>query len=315
MIYCIFMLAKVPEILNGAMDFDSFYTLFRNEKDPFVLRILTFLFDIYFGLGVPETSKKHRITNETGYKYAKIWRTRGIDGLRPKYKTDRSSKMSEKEIKAVYNQIREGKVNNTDDLLEFIYEKFNITYSQSWAYDFYRDLSLKDGIKYPLAKKQEKTKHENENDNKDEPKIFINEEGLECIKVSKKLYFIRFEDDLDFLNDFIKAEKNNKHLKRYLFMNSLNHGVNLKDAGNIFNISISTARRWLKLWNKSGLDGLKIEWGEGRPSLLTDEELNQIKEYMRNNHVTRHSEVHKYILVNFNVDYSLYHIYRLVKKN
>jgi len=97
-------------------------------------------------------------------------------------------------------------------------------------------------------------------------------------------------------------------------MNSLNEGIELKTAGDICNISITTARRWLKLWNESGLDGLKIEWGEGRPALLTNEQIAQLKEYMRNNLVTQHSEVHKYILTHFNVDYSLYQIYRIVKK-
>ena len=147
-----------------------------------------------------------------------------------------------------------------------------------------------------------------------EPEIIVNDNGLECIKVSEKLYFTRYLEDLKILKDFIRFEKNNKHLKRYIFMNSLNQGIELKTAGDICNISINTARKWLKLWNESGLDGLKIEWGKGRPALLTEEQIAQLKDYMRNNLVTRHSDVHKYILANFNVDYSLYHIYRLVKK-
>jgi len=309
------MLAEVPEILNGAMDFDSFYSLLRKEKNSFVLRILYFVFDLYCGLSVPEASKKHRITNETGYKYAKSWRTKGIKGITPKYHGGKQSKMNKKQIKVVKDQIRNGKVHSTDDLINFICEKFEIDYSESWAYELYKELSLKDGIKYPLPKKEIKLENKSDSDNKCESKIFFNNDGLECVKVSKRLYFTRFKDDLDILKDFIGYEKNNKHLKRYLFMNSLNNGVNLKVASDIFNISISTARKWLHLWNKSGLDGLKIEWGEGRPSFLTDDQLGQVKEYMGNNHVTRHSEVHKFILTNFNVDYSLYHIYRLVKKN
>jgi transposase len=309
------MLVKVPEILNGGVDFDFFYSLVRKEKNPFVLRILYFIFDLYYGLGVPEASKKHRITKETGYKYAKLWRTEGIDGLIPKYNNGKPSKMTEKEINIVIDQIREGKVHNIDDLIKFILENFKINYSKSWAYDFYRELSLKDGIKYPLPRKEKKSDDDNCFDVEDESKVFFNDNGLMCVKVSKKLYFTRYEEDIIILKDLIFSEKNNKHLKRYLFMNSLDNGVDLYDAANIFNVSISTARKWLKLWNELGLDGLKIEWGEGRPSLLTDEQLVQLKDYIQNNHVTRHSEIHKYILINFNIDYSLYHIYRLVKKN
>jgi len=309
------MLVRVPEILDGSVDFDSFYSLLRKEKDPFVLRILYFIYDLYCGLSVPEASKKHRITKETGYKYAKLWRTEGIDGLSPKYNNGKSPKMTEKQIDMVHEQIRQGKVHDVDDLINFILKNFKIKYSKSWAYEVYRELSLKDGIKYPLPKKEKKLPDDKYLNEKKESKVFRNDDGLECVKVSKKLFFIRYEEDMNILKDFIDSEQDNKHLKRYLFINSLNNSVDLNVAADIFNISISTARKWLGLWNESGLDGLKIEWGEGRPCLLTDEQIAQVKDYITNNHVTRHSEIHKYILVNFNVDYSLYHIYRLVKKN
>jgi hypothetical protein len=67
------MLLKTPEILNGAVDFEIFHQTLRKEKNPIVLRILYFLYDLYYGLTVPEASKKHGISNETGYKYARIW--------------------------------------------------------------------------------------------------------------------------------------------------------------------------------------------------------------------------------------------------
>jgi len=308
------MLVEVPEILDGAMDFDSFHSLLRKEKNPIVLRILYFLYDLYCGLSVPEASKKHRITKETGYKYAKLWRTKGIKGIKWNYNNEKPSKMSEKEKIIVFNQIRKGKVNSVEDLVNFILKNFQIQYSKSWAYELLRELSYKDGIKYPLPKKEVKSEDKKGTDNENLPKIFLNKDGLECVKVSKKLYFIRY-DDIKFLNDLIYSEKNNKLLKRYLFINTLNNGISLENTSIICNISISTARKWLKLWNNSGLDGLKIKWGEGRPSFLTNEQLAKVKEYIRNNHVTRHSEVHRYILENFNVDYSLDHIYRLVKKN
>ena len=308
------MLVDVPDILKGSVDFDSFYSLVRKEKNPFVLRILYFIFDLYYGLSVPEASKKHRITKMTGYKYAKLWRTEGIDGLSPNYNNGKPSKMRKKQIYSVKNQIRQGKVHDVADLINFTLKNFKIKYSSSWAYEFYRKLSLEDGIKYPLPP-QEKNPHKESLNEKKESKVFLNNNGLVCLKVSKKLFFIRYEEDVIILKDLICSEKNYKHAKRYLFMNSLNNGINLSDAADIFSISISTARKWLKLWNESGLEGLKIEWGKGRPNLLTDEQIAQVKDYMHKHHVTRHSEIHKYILVNFNIDYSPYHMYRLVKKN
>ena len=308
------MLFEVPEILNGAMDFDSFYFLLRREKNPIVLRILYYIYDLYCGFSVPDTSKKHRITKETGYKYARIWRTKGIEGLFWDYHNGNPSKMNDEEWKNVLSQIRDGKVHNVEDLVNFILKNFKKIYSKSWAYELFRNLSLEDGIKYPLSPKEKKTEDKIKSVDKNQYEIFFNEEGLECVKVSKKLYFTRY-DDINLLNDLIDSEKNNKLLKRYIFINCLNNGFNLEEARIAVNTSISTARKWLKLWNEHGIEGLKIKWGDGRPSFLTHEQKSQVKEHMRNNHVTRHSEVHKYILENFNVNYSLDHIYRFIKKN
>jgi len=41
----------------------------------------------------------------------------------------------------------------------------------------------------------------------------------------------------------------------------LRNGFNLNQMTDILNISISTARVWLKNWNKDGLKGLNIKWG------------------------------------------------------
>ena len=186
------MLIKVPEILNGAMDFDSFYSLYRKEKNPIVMRILFYIFDLYHGLSVPEASKKHRITNETGYKYAKVWRTQGIDGLIPDYSNNgKPSKMTEEQIEIVTKQVRQGKVHNVDDLLNFILKNFKIEYGKDWAYGFFRDLGLKDGIKYPLPRKEKKLPVKKESNRDKEPEIILNN-GYECLTYSPTDYFMSF---------------------------------------------------------------------------------------------------------------------------
>jgi len=307
------MLLETPEILKGAVDFEIFYLLLRKEKNYLILRILYFIYDLYYGLSVTEASKKHKISKVTAYKYVNIWKTDGINGLVYKYGDGRPPKLSEDEKNIVKSEIRLGNISNVEDLINFILENFKIIYSNSWAYEFFKELSLIDGIKYPLSK-EEKTKNSEFKEEENKPTFFINESGLECLKVSEKLYFIRY-DDVNELKTIIKHEKNRKMLKRYLFINGLNNEYNLEDMVSILNISISSARKWLKLWNENGLIGLNIEWGEGRPSYLSDEQKQEVREYIKYNHVTRHSQVYKFILDNFNVEYSLKHIYRLLKKN
>jgi putative transposase len=308
------MILENPEILQGAMDFKSFHLLVRKEKNPFVLKILYYLYDVYYGLTVPEASKKHEITKDTGYKYVRIWRNEGRNGLIPNYGKGRSAKINEADEIILVDQIKSRKINDVDELLIYILKNFKIIYSKSWAYEFFKDLSLKEGVKYPLSKEEDKKlereveleKNENEND------VFINDEGLECIKLTKALHFIRHEDIND-LNFVMNHEKNHKMLKRYFFINGLNLGLDLEEISKIINISISTARKWLKLWNQKGLMGLVIHWGSGRPAFLTDDQFEQVRKHVINNNISRFSEIHKYILDEFNVDYSMKHLYRLKK--
>jgi putative transposase len=306
---------KTPEILKGAVNFKKFSALLRKEKNYLVLKILFFIQDLYYGLSVPEACEKHNISKETGYKYARVWRTEGINGLIPKYGDGRPSKLNENELLLVKNEIRVGKIHDVDDLVNFILSNFKVNHSKSWCYEFLRDLSLVDGIKYPLPFKEETAEDLEEINLKNKKyEIFINDDGLECLKVSKVLYFIRHEE-INQVKGLIKNEKNNKLLKRYLFVNLLNNGVDLKDASEFLGVSVSNCRLWLKYWNESGFKGLHIEWNGGRPSFLNDGEKEVVKDFMRNNHVTRHSEVHKFILERFGVNYSMNHMYGIVKKN
>ncbi|MDR3063845.1 MAG: hypothetical protein LBU40_06910 [Methanobrevibacter sp.] len=307
------MLVETPEILNGAVDFETFHSLLRKERNYLVLRILFFLLDLYYGLSVVEASKKHNIVKETGYKYARIWRTEGIKNLTYEYGDGRPSKLSKNDVMIVKSEIREGNISNVDDLVDFILKNFKTIYSKSWGYEFFKTLSLEDGIKYPLHK-EEKTENNQIKDHENQSNIIINEYGLKCLKVSKRLYFIKY-DEINQLSNYINDETNRKMLKRYLFINGLNNGYKLDDMVTILDISISSARKWLKLWNNNGLNGLKIEWGEGRPSYLSNSQKQEVRKFIKNNNVSRHSEVRKFILKSFGVEYSLKHIYRLLKKN
>lgn len=309
------MLAKNPKILEGAVNFEEFYDVYHKEKNTFVLRILSFLYDLYYGMPISDACKKHKITKDTGYKYVRNWKDKGIEGLIPNYGDGRPSKLSENQLSLVKNEIRERKIRNAEDIVNFILKNFKVKYSLSWAYEFIRNLSLEDGINYHLElKKLKKVNKSNKEENKENNKFFIKDDGFKCLNVSKNLYFICY-DEVKELESLISAEKNHKILKRYLFVNGLRNGFNLNQMCDILNISISTARVWLKNWNKDGLKGLNIKWGDGRPNLLTDEQYEKVKKYVIDNNVSRYSEIHNFILTNFGVDYSLKHLYRLVKKN
>jgi len=51
-----------------------------------------------YGMPISDACKKHKITKDTGYKYVRNWKDKGIEGLIPNYGDGRPSKLSENQI-------------------------------------------------------------------------------------------------------------------------------------------------------------------------------------------------------------------------
>lgn len=127
------------------------------------------------------------------------------------------------------------------------------------------------------------------------------------------MYFFQYPE-LQQLDELINSKQDIRLLKRYVFINSLNNTSNLEKSRDLVKISYSSAVRWLNLWNENGLDGLKINWGEGRPRLLTSNQLKQVYDYINNHRNCSYPEIHEYILKNFGIDYSISHLHFIARK-
>lgn len=98
--------------------------------------------------------------------------------------------------------------------------------------------------------------------------------------------------------------------------------VNLKDMGwtNIkiaafLNVCNDTVGEWLKAYSNNGIDGL-LRWGyEGRPSKLTQAQLEQIGKRNADNPFDNASEAVEYIKIEFGIEYNLSWVQKLLKKN
>ena len=69
---------------------------------------------------------------------------------------------------------------------------------------------------------------------------------------------------------------------------------------------------WLENWNEKGLEGLKPNYGGGRPSELTEEQKEELKKILekRDDWTTR--EVRELINEEFGVEYSIRHLSRIL---
>jgi putative transposase len=93
--------------------------------------------------------------------------------------------------------------------------------------------------------------------------------------------------------------------QRVLFLRMLRQDFTIKDAAHILNITERTGRNWLKKYNEFGFDGLIPNFGGGRPSSLSDNQLDEIKEIVGNkdaNYTIK--DVRKLIFDKYGVKYS-----------
>lgn len=108
------------------------------------------------------------------------------------------------------------------------------------------------------------------------------------------------------INEFLKDYKVQLRLyTRLIFIKLLRQHWTIKDATELLNVSERTGRNWLKRYNKEGLDGLIPSFGGGRPSFMTDEQLNELymilKDEKANYTIT---DVKKLIFDKFGINYT-----------
>jgi len=117
------------------------------------------------------------------------------------------------------------------------------------------------------------------------------------------------------LNDMVrKLEKVAKKVTRLHFIQQLYKGHSVREACSILNIPVTTGYNWLKKWNEEGPDGLNHKKGAGRPPFLTEDQMKEVDEFIRNNDSLGTKDVHYFIEKNFGIDYSLKQVRFIINK-
>jgi putative transposase len=109
-------------------------------------------------------------------------------------------------------------------------------------------------------------------------------------------------------------EKDVKVLNRLHFMNYLYNGCSVPEASEKLGITKVTGYNWLKRWNEDGYEGLIPRFAGGRPSKLTDQEKNQLKEILKKRDDWTTKEIRNLICQRFEVEYSLKQV-RIILRN
>ena len=118
---------------------------------------------------------------------------------------------------------------------------------------------------------------------------------------------------LEDLKSCIKGEKNPRLLRRLYFIRWLYAGLGVEEACEMVCVSKDSGYRWLKEWNKKGLDGLHDSGGGGRPPKLDKKEKQKLKRLLDGKDCWLTGEIRALIQKVFNVTYSVSSIHRILR--
>ena len=109
-------------------------------------------------------------------------------------------------------------------------------------------------------------------------------------------------------------EKDAKVLQRLYFIKYRYEGLAVETAADRVEISKPVAYIWQERWNKEGYAGLKPKFAGGKPSKLTDDQKEKLKDILDNREDWTTEGIRKLISEEFMVEYTLKQIRIILKK-
>ena len=130
----------------------------------------------------------------------------------------------------------------------------------------------------------------------------------------KRIYEVVKHLPAEELDKMIKGlEKDTRVLKRLYFIRYLYRGMSVEKAADLVGVTKATGYTWLKRWNSRGYEGLKPNYGGGRPSKLTEEQKEELREMLKEKDSWTTKEVQELIEAEFGVIYSSWQVRRILK--
>lgn len=125
-------------------------------------------------------------------------------------------------------------------------------------------------------------------------------------------------EDFDFA-ELAKREDNPRTKIRLLALANIKDGASIKETAQFVKVGRVAVGYWLKWFKRDGLQGISGKY-VGRPQSINEEQLQLLKQYVLSKSVKSNGgrltgeDIHCYLKTSFGIDYSLTHIYRLLKQ-
>lgn len=118
----------------------------------------------------------------------------------------------------------------------------------------------------------------------------------------------------DVQSEINKLENDTKVLNKLYVVLDVLHDEPVSYIMKKHNISQGTVYNWIHQWNAGGIEGLKRKEGSKGQSKLTDEQFQMLDELIQKENLQTAKEVQYKIEKEFNVEYSIRQIERIMKK-
>ena len=122
------------------------------------------------------------------------------------------------------------------------------------------------------------------------------------------------EKELDAAIDEAQKAEETRLVRRLCLIKNLYAGDSVTEAADRVGVTQPTASRWTDRWNNHGVDGLRPDFGGGRPPKLSETEQEQLCEVLERHQPLTTKHVQQLIEDGFDVSYSQRHVSRLLKK-
>jgi len=122
------------------------------------------------------------------------------------------------------------------------------------------------------------------------------------------------ESELDEAIDEAQSNEETRLVRRLCLIKNLYAGDSITEAASRVGVTQPTASRWTDRWNEHGVDGLRPNFGGGRPPKLSEREQDQLAEVLERHRPLTTKQIHGLIEEGFDVSYSQRHVPRLLKK-
>jgi len=121
-------------------------------------------------------------------------------------------------------------------------------------------------------------------------------------------------EEINILNRRLKKEKNSETRDRIRGIILLKKGHRLQEIANIMGVNRRTVYNWRRRYEEEGIEGLKTREKPGRKRKLSDEDMERLKDLLKQKDYWTTRGVRNLIKIEFGIEYTLRHVARILRK-